>query len=161
MAGHFLGAACGLFLLFAGTASAQLIADSDEPIDITGDSLEVVDDVATWTGDVRAVQGEAILTADRLVATLDEDSGGFRTIHAYGAVRYSNGAEAITGETAVYQAEERAITMSDNVVVTQGKTVMTGGALVYWLDSGRILFTAPGGERIRGIFHTKALDVKP
>ena len=75
-------------------------------------------------------------------------------------LRYYNGKEAITGETALYDAGARAITMSDNVVVTQGKTVMTGGALVYWLDSGRIRFTAPGGERIRGIFHTKSVNTK-
>lgn len=143
--------------LFAGAASAQLIADSEAPIDITGESLEVIDDVATWTGNVRAVQGDAILTADRLIATLD-DEGGFKTIRAIGAVRYANGQEAITGDRAVYDAAQRAITITENVIVTQGKTVMTGGALVYWLDTGRIHFTAPGGQRIRGIFHTRSLD---
>ena len=56
-------------LCATGPANAQLIAESDEPIDITGDSLELIDDVATWTGNVRAVQGVAILTSDRLVAT--------------------------------------------------------------------------------------------
>lgn len=136
-------------------ASAQLISDSDEPIDITGDSLELVDDVATWSGNVRAMQGDAILTADKLVATLDDD-GAFKTIRALGGVRYSNGKEAVAGEQALYNAADRSITISDNVVVTQGKTVMTGGVLVYWLDSGKISFNAPQGQRIRGIFHTKS-----
>jgi lipopolysaccharide export system protein LptA len=150
----------GFAVALASTpAMAQLIADSDEPIDITGDSLEIVDDIATWTGNVRAIQGEAILTADRLVATLD-DTGGFKTINALGAVKYSNGKEAIAGETALYDAGSRAITISENVIITQGKTVMTGGALVYWVDSGRIKFTAPDGQRIRGIFHTKSLDAE-
>lgn len=134
---------------------AQLVAGSDEPIDITGESLELVDDVATWTGKVRAVQGEAILTSERLVATIGED-GGFSSIRAVGNIRYFNGKEAITGGSALYDAGARAITVSENVVVTQGKTVMTGGALVYWLDTGRINFTAPGGQRIRGIFHANA-----
>lgn len=135
--------------------SAQLIANSDEPVDITGDSLELVDDIATWQGNVRALQGEAILTADKLVATLDDD-GGFRTITALGGVRYSNGKEVVAGERAVYDAVERSITISENVVVTQGETVMTGGVLVYWLDTGRITFNAPEGQRIRGIFHSKS-----
>ncbi len=143
--------------LFPLPAASQLIADSDEPIDITGDSLELVEDVATWKGNVRAIQGAAILTADEIIARLGED-GGFTTLEAAGAVRYSNGKEAITGKTAIYSAEARSITVRENVVITQGKTVMTGGALVYWIDSGRIRFTAPGGERIRGIFHTKSLD---
>lgn len=139
----------------AGAAQAQLTENSDEPIDITGDSLEIVDDVATWTGNVRALQGAAILTASRLVATLEE-GGGFKTIRALGGVRYSNGKEAIAGETALYESGQRTITISDNVVVTQGETVMTGGTLIYWLDTGRIAFTSPSGERIRGIFYSKS-----
>ena len=138
-----------------GSAHAQLTMKSDEPIDITGDSLEIVDDVTTWTGNVRALQGEAILTSSKLVATLEE-GGGFKTIRAIGGVRYSNGKEAIAGETALYDSVARTITISDNVVVTQGETVMTGGTLVYWLDTGRIAFNSPGGERIRGIFYAKS-----
>lgn len=151
--------ACAMLAVFATPAAAQLVAQSDEPVDITGDSLELVNDVATWTGRVRAVQGEAILTADKLIATLG-DGGGFKTIRAVGNVRYSNGKESIAGEVAIYDDVARSITISDNVIVTQGETVMTGGALVYWLDTGALRFTSPQGSRIRGIFHTKSLDQK-
>lgn len=144
--------------LFAAPAGAQLApAVSDAPIDITGDRLEVVDDVATWVGNVRAVQGEAILTAEKLVADLD-DAGAFKRIRAVGTVRYSNGKEAIAGKVGVYDAEKRTITISEDVVVTQGEQVMTGGTLVYWVDTGRLLFTAPSGRRIRGIFYAKQGD---
>jgi lipopolysaccharide export system protein LptA len=139
----------------SGEAAAQLApAVSDAPIDVTGDRLEVVDDVATWVGNVRAVQGEAILTAEKLVADLD-DSGAFTRIRAEGTVRYSNGKEAIAGKVGVYDADKRTITISEDVVVTQGEQVMTGGELVYWVDTGRLLFTAPSGRRIRGIFYAK------
>ncbi|MEE2691110.1 MAG: LptA/OstA family protein [Pseudomonadota bacterium] len=150
-----LPAALAAMAAIPATGRAQLVPESDEPIDITGESLEIIDDVATWTGKVRAVQGDAILTAERLIATIGDD-GGFSSIRAVGNIRYFNGKEAITGDSALYDAGARAITVSDNVVVTQGKTVMTGGALVYWIDTGRISFTAPGGQRIRGIFHAKA-----
>jgi lipopolysaccharide export system protein LptA len=136
-------------------AAAQLAPDiSNAPIDITGDRLEIVDDVATWTGNVRAVQGEAIMTAERLVADLDAN-GTFRKIRAIGTVRYSNGKEAITGKVGVYDAAARTITITEDVVVTQGEQVMTGGELVYWVDTKRLLFTAPSGRRIRGIFDAK------
>jgi len=139
--------------LFSGSAGAQLASiDSDAPIDITGDRLEVENDVATFLGNVRAVQGPAILTADRLVADLD-DKGSFTKLRAVGTVRYSNGKEAITGARALFDDKARTITISDNVVVTQGEQVMTGGELVYWVDTGRILFTASAGKRIRGIFY--------
>lgn len=151
-----LGALIAAIIVTAsGDAGAQLApAISDAPIDITGDRLEIVDDVATWTGNVRAVQGEAILTAETLVADLDED-GSFTEIRASGTVRYSNGKEAITGKVGVYNASTRTITISEDVVLTQGDQVMTGGQLVYWVDSKKVLFTAPSGRRIRGIFYAK------
>lgn len=153
-AGAFIIAGAAAIAAFGG-ASAQLAPSvSDAPIDITGDRLEVEGDVATWTGNVRAVQGEAILTAEKLVADLDDD-GAFSKIRAIGDVRYSNGKEAITGKTGVYDANRRTIVISEDVVVTQGEQVMTGGKLTYWIDSGKLLFTAPEGRRIRGIFYAK------
>ncbi|MEL6362882.1 MAG: LptA/OstA family protein [Pseudomonadota bacterium] len=152
----YIACILGISLLVSAicqAAVAQLAPEaSDEPIDITGDSLELIDDVAIWRGNVRAIQGEAILTSKELIATLD-DAGGFKTIKAVGGMRYSNGKEAITGREGLYDALERTITVTDDVVVTQGKQVMTGGALVYWIDTGQLRFTAPSGRRIRGIFH--------
>lgn len=137
------------------SAGAQLASiDSDAPVDITGDRLEVENDVATFIGNVRAVQGPAILTAERLVADLD-DKGSFTKIRATGTVRYSNGEEAITGAVAVFDDVARTITISENVVVTQGEQVMTGGELIYWVDTGKIVFAAASGKRIRGIFYAK------
>ncbi len=142
------------FLSFgAGPSAAQLAASSDEPIDITGDAAEFKDNIAIWTGNVRVVQAEAILTAERLEATLNDD-GEFQSIQAIGSVRYSNGKEAITGERADYDAAARTITISDNVIVTQGKQVMSAGAVTYWIDTGKVKFAPEPGKRIRGIFYT-------
>jgi lipopolysaccharide export system protein LptA len=150
-----------LALGFATPAAAQLAPKlTDAPIDITGDRLEVEGDVATWSGSVRAVQGEAILAADQLVADMTGE-GDVSRIRAAGSVRYSNGKLAITGMRGVYDAAARTITMTDDVVVVDGEQVMAGGELVYWIDSGRILFTAPAGRRIRGIFHTKRAAAQP
>ncbi len=150
----------GALVAMGGAASAQLTPKvGDGPIDITGDRLEVDGDLATWTGSVRAVQGEAILTADKIVADLAEDRS-FKTIRAIGSVRYSSGEDAITGKEGVYDATARTITISDDVVVMQGKQVMTGGELVYWVDTGKLLFTAPSGRRIRGIFYAKGTDAR-
>lgn len=139
------------------SAHAQLVAESDEPIDITGDTAEFQDNLAVWTGNVRVVQGEAILTTERLEAVLLDD-GGFETITAIGSVRYSNGKEAITGERGVFNDQARTITMTENVIVTQGKQVMSAGQVVYWVDTGKVLFTPEPGKRIRGLFFTKSDD---
>ncbi|MFQ5563337.1 MAG: LptA/OstA family protein [Parvularculaceae bacterium] len=143
-------------LAFVAPANAQLTPSSDEPVDITGETAELQDNVATWSGDVRVVQGEAILTTSRLIAELD-DEGDFKTIRAEGAVRYSNGDEAITGERAVYDAASRTITITENVIVTQGRQVMAAGKVIYWVDTGRVRFAPAPGGRIRGVFYTKSV----
>ena len=136
-------------------ANAQLIATGDrtEPVDITGDTAEFQDNEAVWTGNVRVVQGEAILTSDRLEAVLTEE-GDFETITAIGSVRYSNGNEAITGERAVFNDAARTIVITENVIVTQGKQVMSAGKITYWVDTAKVLFTPEAGKRIRGLFFT-------
>lgn len=135
-------------------ANAQLSADSDAPIDITGDVAEFQDNRAVWTGNVRVVQDASILTANRLDAEISEE-GDLREIVATGNVRYSNGTEAITGERGVYNEAERTITISENVIVTQGKQVMSAGAVTYWIDTGKVKFAPAPGQRIRGIFYTE------
>ncbi len=136
---------------------AQLAATSDEPVDITGDAAEFQEGLAVWTGHVRVVQGEAILTTERLEAELS-DEGDFQTITAIGAVRYSNGKQAITGERAIFDDAARTITIFDRVIVTQGKQVMSAGKVTYWVDTGKVKFAPDAGKRIRGIFYTKSDD---
>ena len=139
----------------SGAASAQLIAagDSKEPIDITGDTAEFQNNNAVWTGNVRVVQGETILTSERLEAVIT-DEGDFETITAIGSVRYSNGKEAITGERAVFNDAARTIVITENVIVTQGKQIMSAGKITYWVDTGKVFFTPEAGKRIRGLFFT-------
>lgn len=147
-----LAIALGISLL-GGNANAQLVQQSDAPIDITGDNAEFQDKIAVWTGNVRVVQAEAILTTDRLEAELS-DAGDFEKIRAIGEVRYSNGVEAISGDRALFDERERTITMLDNVIVTQGKQVLAAGKVIYWIDTGKIRFTPAKGKRIRGLFFT-------
>jgi lipopolysaccharide export system protein LptA len=142
-------------LLSLTAAHAQLVSRSDEPIDITGDTAEFQDNLAVWTGNVRVVQGEGILTTDRLEAVLI-DGGGFETITAIGTVRYSNGKEAITGEHAVFDDAARTIVMTEDVILTQGKQVLSAGKVTYWVDTGKVLFAPEPGKRIRGLFFTKS-----
>ena len=139
-------------LVATGAANAQFAANSDAPIDISGDSAEFQDNLAIWTGNVRVVQEDSILAADRLEADVTED-GEFSTITATGAVRYTNGKEAITGRRLIFDNEARTITVLENVIVTQGKQVMSAGAVTFWIDTGMVKFAPAAGRRIRGVFY--------
>lgn len=151
--------AAGLFaaaaLLAGGQAAAQFSQNSDEPIDITGAQFEALqdEDVALWTGDVQVVQGEVVLTAPRL-KIFGIGGGEFERVEASGGIRYTNGTEAISGENAVYRADDDTIVVTGDVVVVQGRQVMTGEKMTYYLDTGRIIFDAGSTRRVRGIFFT-------
>ncbi len=149
-------AALGIVLAFfaVSAANAQFAANSDAPIDITGDAAEFLDNIAIWTGNVRVVQEDSILAADRLEANVSDD-GEFSSITATGAVRYSNGKEAITGKRLFFDNEARTITVMENVIVTQGKQVMSAGAVTFWIDTGMVKFAPAEGRRIRGIFYAE------
>lgn len=147
----------GAFLLMAGLtqAHAQFSTDGDAPIDITGAQFEVfqTEDYSVWTGDVQVVQGEVILTAPKLTIH-GISSGGFNKVVAEGGIRYTNGVEAISGRQAVYQEETDSIVVTGDVVVVQGKQVMTGQKMTYYLDSGKIIFNSDRVDRVRGVFFT-------
>ena len=148
-----------VFALASGLAAlepayGQLIGQSEEPIDIFGDHWEVVDKVVTIDGSARAVQGEGVLSAAKFVAVMDEEQQP-QTIECQGGVRYTNGKEAVAGDTALYDDAARTITFNGNVVVTQGENVISGGNLIYWIDTGRISLTPKTGKRVRGFFKSK------
>lgn len=141
-----------LSLLTAMSANAQFAAESDEPIDVTGDSAVFQDNVVVWTGNVRVVQEQSILAADRVEADVSDD-GDFSSITAIGSVRYSNGSEAITGKRLIFDNVARTITVTENVILTQGKQVMSAGVVTFWIDTGMVKFSPAEGRRIRGIFY--------
>lgn len=135
--------------LLVAPASAQRIGAGNDPIYVSSDAFEGTESQGVWTGNVRIVQGKAILVADRVVGDLD-GNGGIDVITATGSVRYSDGEQAIGGTTGVYQEKARTLTISGNVIVTQGKNVFTANKVIYWLDTGRVEFTPLEGDRIRG-----------
>ena len=137
-------------------AQAQLSRDSKSRIDITGQHFEAFEDrnYVVWTGDVVVVQSNVVLTAPKLTLFTD-DSGDLSKIDATGGIRYTNGAEAISGQQAVYLAGSDIITVTGNVVVVQGDQVMSGEKLIYNLSTGKITFSSEGKGRVRGIFYGK------
>jgi len=139
-----------------GSASAQFSQNSNAPIDITGAQFEAFqnEDYALWTGDVQVVQGEVILTAPEL-KIYGIGGGRFNRVDATGGIRYTNGVEAISGDQAIYRKENETIVVTGNVVVVQGRQVMTGEQMTYFLDTGKIVFNNQSKSRVRGVFFTE------
>ncbi len=137
--------------LAAGIASAQTDGpfggfkhDNSQPIEITADSLEVVQakSQAVFTGDVIAGQGTLRMNADRLVVTYstegsaDGQTGAIKHIRAEGEVFLSNGTETAKGAWADYDVATGHIRMGGGVVLTQGCNAISSNSLFIDLTQG-------------------------
>jgi lipopolysaccharide export system protein LptA len=157
------------FCLAAADLDAQgFQQDTSLPIEITADTLEVVqpDRIATFTGNVDAVQGELVLRADELRVFYSGDqqeggsSGAIRRIEASGNVFLSSPRQTAEGDVGVYDVASSSVTLDGTVVLTQGENVIRGEHLDIDLATGRAQVVGAGtsaegaapGERVRAIF---------
>lgn len=142
--------------------------DTDKPIEISADSLEVKQDenIAIFTGNVDALQGDIRLRASQLTVHYRSGEGGeagvnaISRIDASGSVFITSGRETAQGETGVYDVENSLITLIQNVVLTRGENVIRGNRLVLDLVTGQT--RVDGGEsgprsggRVRSLFVPK------
>jgi lipopolysaccharide export system protein LptA len=159
------GAMMALILMTAGFAlTAQAAAEKpaqpqegvlsgfatnpNQPVEIEADRLEVEDQsqIATFIGNVVAVQGDTRLRSDRLKASYAAGDDGKRTqikqILATGRVHVlSKDDQSADGDWASYDVVSRQIVMGDQVVLRQGQNVIRGTKLYIDLNTGRARVT--------------------
>ena len=140
--------------------SLGLSPNSDEPIDIQSDSVELDQraQTVTFVGQVIAVQGDSRLRSDRLRITYEDQQGGGRAItdlYASGSVVITSGEDqTATGQWARYERGQEVMTMGDNVTLSQGDNVLEGSFLTMDLktDQSRLKGAGSGQGRVRGLF---------
>lgn len=143
-------------LLSASPALAQNVsfggikADISAPVEVAADALSVDqgDGSAVFSGHVVIGQGQMRLSAEKV--TVDYAEGGqnrIRSLHAVGGVTLVSGQDAAEAREAIYQVETGDVTLSGDVVLTQGQNVLTGDRMVVNLASG----TARVDGRVRSV----------
>jgi lipopolysaccharide export system protein LptA len=155
----------------------------DKPIQIEAASLEVRDKKkeATFTGDVKVVQGDTTMTSKVLVVFYDQDAapaaapaqktkagggppmtaatpgpgGGssIRRLEAKGNVVVTQKDQVVTGDSAVFETKTNMVTMLGNVVLTQGKNVLRGDKLAVDMTTG-VSRVESGSGRVQGLFQS-------
>lgn len=132
-------------LFFATMVTAQQIAfdglkaDRDAPVEVTSEALNVDQQTGTavFNGDVLVIQGGMRMKAQTITVNYDQsDRSRITTMHATGGVTLVSPQEAAEGNTAVYDLVTGQITMTGDVVVTQGTSVMSGQKLTVNLTNG-------------------------
>ena len=100
------GPLIGVLLVADGRAQSLEQHDSSLPIEITADSLEVLQDqkIATFAGNVDAVQGDLVLSADQLRVHYGDDGTAAAYVDAIFAMpEMQTWIEGAKGEMAVSQ----------------------------------------------------------
>lgn len=155
----------------------------DQPIQIEAASLEMRDKKkeATFTGDVKVVQGDTTMKSKSLVVFYDGGgnnaapaagnakpapkapikaaqpgpggSSAIRRLEARGSVVVTQKDQVVTGETAVFDTKSNLVTMLGGVVLTQGKNVLRGDRLVVDMTTGTSRVESDSG-RVQGLFQS-------
>ncbi len=159
-----------LLAAVAPPAVAQL-TNSDAPVDITADELEVVntDCTATWRGNAEALQDTSRLRAQvlRLInqrgaakpgSGASSSCGEMERMEAEGQVFYVTPQQRVRADNAVYVAATEMLTMTGDVVAVQGQNVIRGARMVIntRTGQGQMVGAATGRNaqgRVRGVIY--------
>jgi lipopolysaccharide export system protein LptA len=159
-------------LLLAGPAAAQFSPGAG-PIDITANEVEIIDaqHLAIWRGAVEVLQNRNRMRADELKIYFADapsragSSGGaapgrnwgrVQRVEAEGDVFFVSPSQTARGDHGLYEAGSDSITITGDVIVAQGKSVVHGTKLVIDLKTNRATMAAAGqggSGRVRGVFY--------
>jgi lipopolysaccharide export system protein LptA len=154
----------------------------DQPIQIEAASLEMRDKKkeATFSGNVKVVQGDTTMTSKSLVVFYDSGpaapatpapaapkgsksgsmqsatpgpggSSSIRRLEAKGSVVVTQKDQVVTGETAIFDTRANLITMVGGVVLTQCKNVLRGDRLKVDMTTGVSRVESDSGK-VQGMF---------
>jgi lipopolysaccharide export system protein LptA len=195
---RIVGSACVLALAIAAIAAREAVAQSsvqgvpnavqgfsqnrDQPIQIEAATLEMRDKKkeATFSGNVKVVQGDTTMTSKTLVVFYEASqaaaagpapdtkaaaksapiqsstpgpggSSSIRRLEARGSVVVTQKDQVVTGETAVFDTKTNLITMLGGVVLTQCKNVLRGDRLLVDMTTGVSRVESDSGK-VQGLF---------
>lgn len=150
-----LGFSCGTAYGQTFGGAFDGMRNSDEPIQIAADSLEVADEkgTAVFLGKVEVVQGSTILKTSRLFVEYARDSegrvgpgGNINRIEASGGVAVRSRDQHATAQKAEVDLRTQIATLSGDVSVSQGNNVIEGCLVTVNMKTNNIEVKPCGGR---------------
>ena len=152
----------------------------DQPIQIDAATLEMRDKKkeATFSGNVKVVQGDTTMTSKTLVVFYEQapaaappanakaaakaapiqsttagpgGSSSIKRLEARGNVKVTQKDQIVTGESAVFDTKTNLVTMLGGVVLTQGQNVLRGDRLLVDMTTGVSRVESDTGK-VQGLF---------
>ena len=154
----------------------------DKPIQIEAASLEMrdKDKVATFSGNVKVVQGDTTMRSKTLLVFYDNEQGkdgkkagmksstpgpggssSIRRLEAKGGVIVTQKDQTVTGETGIFDMRTNTVTMLGGVVLTKDKNVLRGDRLVVDMTTGISRVESSNGRGVQGMFQSSAPGGSP
>jgi lipopolysaccharide export system protein LptA len=130
--------------------------DTGQPVEVSADTLSVDQGTgqAVFAGNVLVVQGEVRMSAGRILVVYGSDASGNASgidrLEADGGVTFVTATDAAESQEAIYSVSGGTVTLSGDVLLTQGANAISGDRLVIDLASG----TGQMEGRVRTIFGT-------
>ena len=148
-------------------AAGPVTMSNDKPIEVSSDSLSVVQDQhqAIFVGNVISKQGDITMKADKMIvhytnndvksadgkapatptpaaAGAAPSANGITFIEAFGNVLFTNPTDTAKGDQAVYDAQKQTLDLTGTVFLTRDKNMLKGTHMHYDLKTSRSILTA-------------------
>lgn len=144
--------------LIGGAAVGQSQSTtSNQPIMIGADAGERTNTSFSLRGRAEVTQGGNRLRADAIEGA-SSATGQISSVTANGNVYYVTPDQSIRGDRAVYTISNATIVVTGDVILTQGKNVLTGGRLTYNVDTGAANMAGGSNSRIQGVFYPQGAN---
>ncbi len=152
MMGRYALSSFGLVLTLAAAAPAmaQSRHNTDAPVDVASDRIELQDRAnrAILSGNVLIKQAEMTLAAARVTVSytgqMVDGSPQLSRLDAAGGVTVNRPNQSARAQYAVYDLNRRVITMVGGVTLRQAGNTVSGGRLSIDLDTGRATIDGSG-----------------
>ena len=149
-----------LMMTAAFAASAQTVpfggsGASGGPVEVSAENMRVDQNSGQveFTGNVVIGQGDMRLSAERVLVRYEgEDRSRIASLDAEGGVVLVRGEDAAEAGKAVYEVATGLVTLTGDVLLTQGANVMAGETVVVNLSDG----TARASGRVRTVLQPEA-----
>jgi lipopolysaccharide export system protein LptA len=141
---------------------------SKDPVQVDAKSLEISEEgqqrISVFSGDVVIRRGATTMKATvvKLFSDLhpkpkkNGKTDPFTRIEASGPVYVTSGLQTVTGGFAVVDMKEQTITLTGDVVMTQGQDIMSGERLVVDLRTGKAKVDQAPGKPIHILISPRA-----
>ena len=138
----------------SGTAFSGFSGNSKNPINIEADELEVIDGEkrALFKGNVTVTQGKSTLRTSQLEVIYSGDGSGgqgdISMLNLSGGVVAKSDNNTATGDTGSFDVKREIVTLSGDVVLSQGQNVAKGCKLVASLKQNTANLSRCKGQRV-------------